>query len=152
MSSPPDATSMPFALSVVTVAPGRGHPTKRLIPDAEGRPIADPEHGLWIARGSVQHVQVLGLHGLAALIQRIRTRKTPALVHGVPKGSAIKERWKLVPDAAYTGTPGTIARTLDCFAYPEPTKLLMLDVDHEPEAPVQVDTVEALLEHLQAFW
>lgn len=125
-----DALTAPFSLSLLTAT--KGSASKRLVPDVHHRPIRDPEHRLGISAGRVEHVQVAGLTGLAALLQRVSTKQ--ALVHGIPIGSAPGEVFKLVVAEQFTGTPGTIARTKACIQYPPGPHLLMLDRDPEPEA------------------
>src|SRR5207249_7254388 len=84
MTADLDATTVPVSLSLLTAT--TGHASKRLIPDAWGRPVKDPGHRLSIAAGTVEHVQVPGLPGLGAVLQRLTPQH--ALVHGIPKGSA----------------------------------------------------------------
>lgn len=146
----PDACTAPVALTLVTVTPGQGHATKRLIADADGRPMSDPARALWIAGGQAQHVQVPGLAGLRDLLTGIRPNQV--LVHGIPHGSAPGDVWTLLTAEHYLGTPGTIARTLDCFAYPRDLCVIMLDYDVDPAAHVTVTSAEALMAHMAAIW
>ena len=140
MSAALDALTMPFPLSVITVT--RGHATKRLVPDAHGKPIRDPAHRLGISAGRLEHVQVAGLAGLADLLQHVSPKQ--ALVHSIPIGSVPGDVFKLVLAEKFTGTPGTIARTKACIQYPPGPRLLMLDRDPAPEAE-PVATAEELM-------
>ena len=145
-----NASTAPVELTIVTVTPGQGHATKRLIAGADGRPMSDPARALWIAGGQAQHVQVPGLAGLRDLLAHVR--RNQALVHGVPHSSAPGNVWALLTAEHYTGTPGTIARTLDCFAYPRDLCVLMLDYDVDPAAHVTVTSAKALMAHMAALW
>ena len=113
MTAPLDATTAPFSLSLLTIS--KGNASKRLIDNGQGIPMTDPGQGLWIAEGWVTHLQVPGLGGLQDVLAGVQTNQ--ALVHGVPKGSAPDDMWRLVMAQQYTGEPGTIARTLECFTY-----------------------------------
>src|SRR5262245_26231337 len=144
------ALTMPVDLSVVTVTPGQGYATKRLVPDAEGRPSTDKARGLWIAGGRVQRVQVPGLSGLRDLLAGISKRQ--ALVHGVPHDSTPGEVFTLLTSTRYSGVPHTVARTLERFRYPAPRAVMMFDVDPEPGSVVQVTTAAALMAHLAGLW
>lgn len=146
MIIPCDARTAPFDLSVVTVAPRMGHATKKLIADAQGRPVSDPQRSLWIAGGHVERVTVAGLTGLRDLLAGIK--RTQALVHGVPRRAAPGEVLTLLISEDYTGAPGTVARTLECFAYPDNLFTFMLDYDPDPGAPNQVQSAAALMEQL----
>ena len=148
MTPPQDATSVPFSLSVLTAT--NGHASKRLVADAFGSPVRDPNHSLGIAAGRVEHQQVTGLNGLADLLTHIGPKQ--ALVHGIPKGSLPGTHYTLVTAERYTGAPGTVARTLECFDYPEGIRLLMLDYDTEPDAPVTIDTPSELVTRLPGIW
>src|SRR5438874_3241963 len=118
-----DATTVPFSLSVLTAT--KGHASKRLVPDAHGKPVRDPGHTLGISAGRVEHVQVAGLNGLRDLLQRVTQKQ--ALVHGIPKGSNLGDVFQLLRAEKYSGAPRTIARTLDCIDYPPGVRLIMLD-------------------------
>lgn len=83
MSTTRDALTTPFSLSVLTAT--KGNASKRLIPDAHGRPIRDPAHSLGISGGGIEHVRMAGLRGLRDLLARIQHNQV--LVHGIPKGS-----------------------------------------------------------------
>ena len=148
MTAPLDATNAPFSLSLLTVS--KGNASKRLIDNGQGIPMTDPGQSLWIAEGRVTHLQVPGLGGLQDVLAGVQTNQ--ALVHGVPKGSAPDDMWQLVVAHKYTGEPGTIARTLECFGYPTPLALLMLDYDPDPAAQIQVDSAEVLMGHMSALW
>jgi len=130
MSPALDAFTTPFSLSVLTAT--KGDASKRLVPDVAGKPIRDPAHSLGISAGRIEHVQVPGLAGLADLLQRVTAKQ--ALVHGIPRGSAPGDVFKLVVAEKCTGPPGTLARTKACIQYPLGPHLLMLDRDPEPEA------------------
>ena len=145
-----DALTTPFALSVVTVAPGKGHATKRMIADAQGRPIKDPQRALWIAGGTLERVEVAGLQGLAALLTRVT--KAQALVHGVPKDASHGPLWELVTAEHFTGAPGTITRTLDHLDWPNGPHLLLLDYDPDPHASAPVTSADELLDRLAVGW
>jgi hypothetical protein len=54
MSPSLDAMTTPFSLSVLTAT--KGNASKRLVPDAHGRPVKDQTHSLSIAAGSIAHV------------------------------------------------------------------------------------------------
>lgn len=125
-----DAARTPFSLALLTAT--KGNASKRLVPDGNGHPIKDPEHRLGISAGRVEHIRLAGLAGLRDLLARIQPNQ--ALVHGIPNKSTPGTRYKLVVAERYTGAPGTIARTLDCFAYPPGARLLMLDYDPDPQA------------------
>jgi hypothetical protein len=125
-----DALTTPFSLSVLTTS--KGNASKRLVPDAHGKPTRDPAHHLGISAGRLAHVQVAGLAGLADLLQHVSP--TQALVHGIPIGSTPGDAFTLVVAKKFTGAPGTIARTKACIQYPAGPHLLMLDRDPEPEA------------------
>src|SRR5262245_24721611 len=114
MSPARDALTVPFSLSVLTAT--RGNASKRLVPDAHGKPIRDPAHNLGISAGRVKHVQVAGLTGFDDLLQRMTPQQ--ALTHGTPKDSTPGDTFVLLTAARYSGAPGTIARTLDCIDYP----------------------------------
>ena len=117
-----------------------------------GKPIRDPAHSLGISAGRVEHVQVPGLAGLADLLQRVTAKQ--ALVHGIPRGSAPGDVFKLVVAEKFTGAPGTIARTKACLQYPPGPHLLMLDHDPDPEAePIAnaEDLVHRMASVLPAF-
>jgi hypothetical protein len=146
--SPLDAATTPFALSVLTAT--KGHASKRLVPDAHGHPIKDPAHHLGISAGRVEPVQLAGLAALGELLARIQPNQ--ALVHGVPKDSTPGATYKLVLAEQYTGVPGTIARTLECFDYPPGVRLIMLDYDPDPEAPQRITSPQTLIERLAAIW
>ena len=132
-----DALTTPVSLTVLTAARGRGNASKRLIPAwSDGRPIRDPAHSLGISAGRVEHVQVPGLAGLRDLLARIQHNQ--ALVHGVPIGSQPGDVLMLLLANHFTGVPGTVARTLECFVYPPGARLLMLDYDPDPAAPDRI--------------
>ena len=143
-----DALTASVSLTVLTAI--KGNASKRLIADAHGRPVPEPTHSLWIAEGHVEHVQVAGLGGLRDLLGRITPKQ--ALVHGIPTGSLPGAMLQLVVAQKYTGVPGTIARTLECFSYPPGLCLIMFDYDPDPTAQVQVTSAAALLEHMAALW
>jgi hypothetical protein len=143
-----DAITTPFSLSVLTAA--RGNASKRLIPDAHGHPVRDPAHSLGISAGHMKHVRVAGLTGLADLLQHVTQQQ--ALVHGVPKGSNPGDSYTLVLAEHYTGAPGTVARTLECFDYPPGTRLLMFDVDPDPTAPETIASAQELMARLTGIW
>jgi hypothetical protein len=143
-----DAATTPFSLSLLSAT--KGNASKRLVPDAHGYPIKDPEHDLGISAGRVEHVQLQGLAGLCDLLARIHDNQ--ALVHGVPKDSTPGSHYKLVLAEQYTHVPGTIARTLECFDYPPEVRLIMLDYDPEPEATYRLSSAEELIERLGAIW
>jgi hypothetical protein len=145
-----NALTAPVDLSVITVTPGQGYATKRLVPDAEGRPMTDKSRGLWIAGGRVQRVQVPGLTGLRDLLAGIT--KQQAVVHGVPHGSSPGDVFTLRTSTRYRGVPQTVARTLEQFAYPAPRALLLFDYDPEEAATVRVTTAAALMTHLAMLW
>ena len=145
-----NALTAPVELTIVTVTPGQGHATKRLIAGADGRPMSDPARALWIAGGQAQHVQVPGLAGLRNLLAGIGSHQ--ALVHGVPHSSAPGDVSALLTAEHYRGTPGTIARTLDCFAYPRDLCVIMFDYDPDHAAHVTVASAEALMAHMAAIW
>ena len=135
MTTPLDALTTPVSLTVLTAARG-SNASKRLIADWSGRPIRDPTHSLGISAGRVEHVQVPGLAGLRDLLARIQHNQ--ALVHGVPTGSQPGDVLMLLRANHFTGVPGTVARTLECFAYPPGARLLMLDYDPDPAAPDRI--------------
>jgi hypothetical protein len=143
--------TVPFALSVVTVAPGKGHATKRIIADARGHPTKDPQRVLWISSGTLEQVEVAGLQGLAELLTGVT--KAQALVHGVPRDASHGPRWELQTAAHYTGRPGTITRTLEHLDWPgRGPHLLLLDYDPAPQAQAPVTSADALLDRLAAVW
>jgi hypothetical protein len=148
MSPALDALTTPFSLSILTAT--RGNASKRLVPDAYGRPVKDPAHSLNIAAGRLEHVQITGLTGLRDLLQRITPQQ--ALVHGVPIGSDPGDIFSLHTAERYTGVPGTIARTLDCIDYPPGVRLLMCDYDPAPEAPETVTSAHELVTRLTGIW
>jgi hypothetical protein len=148
MSGLLDSTTTPFSLTILSAT--RGNASKRLIPDAHGQPIKDPKHSLSIAAGRVEHVQVAGLAGLSELLQRITPQQ--ALVNGIPNGSSPGEVFDLVTSKNYTGTPGTIARTLACFDYPAGCRVVMFDRDPDPLAPTQVTSAQDLIACLAGIW
>jgi hypothetical protein len=148
-SPPTDPRTTPFALSVVTVAKGQGHATKKIIPDAQGRPIKDPQRGLWIASGALERVEVAGLEGLRTFLHDVT--KQQALVHGVPKDPT-QARWTLVTAEHFTGEPGTITRTLEHLEWPAGPHLLLFDYDPDPQAQTPVQSAEALIARLGAVW
>jgi hypothetical protein len=148
MTSALDAFTTPFALSVLTAT--KGNVSKRLIPDAYGRPVSAPAHSLGIAAGRIEHVRVAGLDGLHVLLTRIQHNQ--ALVHGIPHGSRPGDVLTLVLAEKYTGTPGTIARTLDCIDYPPGVRLLMFDHDPDPAAPEGVTSAKDLVARLAGIW
>src|SRR5207245_3764374 len=84
MIPPLDALTTPFSLSLLTAA--RGNASKRLVPDAHGKPMRDPAHRLGISTGRVEHVHVAGLPGLVDLLEHVPRKQ--ALVQGIPIGSA----------------------------------------------------------------
>src|SRR5437899_29771 len=127
MSPALDALTTPLSLSVLTAT--QANASKRLVPDAHGKPIRDPAHSLGISAGRLEHVQVPGLAGLDDLLQHVGPKQ--ALVHGVPLDSVPGDVFKLVVAEKFTGTPGTIARTKACMHYPSGPHLLMLDRDPE---------------------
>jgi hypothetical protein len=143
-----DALTTPFSLSVLTAT--KGNPSKRLVPDANGKPIRDLAYALGIAAGRVEHVRVAGLDGLRGLLTRIQPNQ--ALVHGIPKGSHPGDVLRLVLAEQYIGTSGTVARTLDCFDYPPGVRLLMFDYDPDPAAPEGIASAGALLTRLTGLW
>jgi predicted P-loop ATPase len=143
-----DALTALFSLSVLTAT--KGNASKRLVPDAHGRPSKDPAHTLGIRAGRVEHVTLAGLAGLAALLARIGPKQ--ALVHGIPKGSTPGEVFQLVLAERYTGAPGTCARTLDCITYPDGLRLLLFDYDPDPLAPTPLASAQELTAHLATLW
>ena len=143
-----DATKTPLSLSLLTAT--KGHASKRLIANAQGYPIKDPQHLLGIAAGRVEHVQVAGLLGLRDLLQRVTHKQ--ALVHGIPKGSAPGDCFTLLTAEQYVGAPGSIARTLECIKYPDGPRLIMLDYDPTPEAPVTVANAAELVARWTDIW
>jgi hypothetical protein len=143
-----DAFTTPFCLSVLTAT--RGNASKRLIADAHGKPIKDPSHSLAISTGTLEHAELAGLIGFGELLQRVTPKQ--ALVHGIAKGTTPGTSLALVRADKYTGAPGTVARTLDCIAYPSGIHLLMFDVDPSQEAPVTVASAHELMTHLSAIW
>lgn len=148
MSLSLDALTAQFSLSVLTAT--KGNASKRLIPDVNNRPIKDPAHTLGISAGRVEHVEVTGLADLGALMQRITPQQ--ALVHGIPKDSTPGAVLTLVLAEKYTGAPGTIARTLECFDYPPGVRLLMCDYDPAPEAPETIASAHELVTRLTGIW
>jgi hypothetical protein len=143
-----DAVTAPFSLSVLTAT--KGNASKRLIPDAYGRPVSAPAHSLGIAAGRIEHVCVAGLDGLRALLTRIQ--HTQALIHGIPKGSCPGDVLTLALADHYTGAPGTVARTLACFEYPPGARLIMFDYDPDPASPEGITSAGALLARLARIW
>ena len=141
-----DASTTPFALSVLTVT--KGTASKQLLVGAGGLPVKD-RGSLAITRGVLQHLQVDGLAGLKALLLAIRPDQ--ALVHGIVKGSPPGHDAPVVTtDALRQAKPGifepdTIARSLEYLAYPAPYFLLMLDRDDHPDDPAKVATVDQLM-------
>jgi hypothetical protein len=123
-----DATTAPFSLSVVTAT--EGYATKRLIPDARGLPVKDPQRGLWIASGTLERVELHGLADFAALLPTLT--KKQALVHGVSRDGSGGQVYILVTAERYTGAPGTITRTLEHLDWPTGPHLLLLDYDPAP--------------------
>jgi hypothetical protein len=89
-----------FSLSVVTVTPGKGHASKRIILGPDGLPIKDPNHCLGISAGRIQHVRVPSLVGLQDLLLKVQPNQ--ALVHGVPKQSTPGARYRLVGPKSIT--------------------------------------------------
>src|SRR2546422_5912164 len=149
MSLSLDALSTSFSLSVLTAT--KGNASKRLIPAwSDNRPIKDPAHTQGISAGHVEHVALAGLTGFRDLLQRITPQQ--ALVHGIPIGSAHGDVLTLVLAEKYTGAPGTVARTLDCFAYPPGVRLMMFDYDPAPEAPETLANARALVARLTELW
>ena len=144
----PDAATTPVSLSLLTAT--RGNASKRLVPDAHGHPIRDPEHHLGISAGRVEHLRLDGLAGLRDRLGSIQHNQ--ALVHGIHKGSTPGNVSTLVLAEQYTGAPGTIARTLDCFEYPPGVRLIMLDYDPEPEATHRLTGAQELMDRLEAIW
>ena len=145
-----DALTLPVTLSVVTVAPGKGHATKRILADASGRPQKDPQRALWIAGGTLERIEVAGLQGLAALLTSVT--KAQALVHGIPKDASHGPLWELVTAEHFTGAPSTITRTLEHLDWPTGPHLLLLDYDPDPHASCPVTSNDALLDRLGAVW
>jgi len=143
-----DAATTPFSLTLLTAT--KGNASKRLVPDGNSHPVKDPEHRLSISAGWVEHIRLAGLAGLRDLLARIQPNQ--ALVHGIPHESTPGTRYTLVVAGRYTGTPGTIARTLDCFAYPPGARLLMLDYDPEPQATHRLTGPQELMDRLAAIW
>jgi hypothetical protein len=139
-----NALTVPVSLSILTAT--QGHASKRLIPDAQGAPIRDPAHSLGISAGRLAHVQVAGLTGFAALLQQVTQHQ--ALVHGIPKGSRPGDAYTLLTAKRYAGAPGTIARTLDCLAYPPEVFLMMFDYDPDPAAPETIGSAVELMTRL----
>ena len=131
-----DATTTTFSLSVLTAT--RGNASKKLIEDAHGQPARDPTHSLAIAAGRLEHVELPGLEGLAALLGRVTLKQ--ALVHGVPIGTragthaALVTAERLEAERAKHPEELIIARSAAGIAYPEGVKLLMLDIDPAPDA------------------
>jgi hypothetical protein len=172
MSTALDALTAPFSFSMVTAT--RGNVTKRLVPDALGRPVKDPTHHLSITAGYIEHVRVAGLTGLRDLLQRITQQQ--ALVHGIPKGgpqltpiwhnlTAQPMLWEGHPQwstpgdiftlttvEGYSGAPGTITRTLDHIDYPPGVRLLMCDYDPDPAAPASIASARELVTRLTGIW
>src|SRR5712692_1561459 len=138
------ASTTSFSLSLLTATTGNA--SKRLVPDANNRPIRDPEHSLGISAGRIQHVQVAGLIGFADLMQHVTQQQ--ALVHGVPKGSTPGDVYTLVLAEHYTGALGTVARTLECIDYPPGVRLLMFDYDPDPTAPETIASAQELMARL----
>ena len=143
-----DALTTAVSLTVLTAT--KGNASKRLIADTNGRPATDPNHSLWIAEGHVEQVQVAGLEGLRDLLGRITPAQ--ALVHGVPTGSFPGAMFTLVVAHKYTREPGTIARTLECFSYPQDLAVIMFDYDPDSTAQIKVTSAEALIEHMATLW
>jgi hypothetical protein len=144
------ATSAPFSLSVITVT--KGNASKQILAGANGLPIKG-QGSLAISAGMIEHVRVPGLAGLQALLRDIRQNQV--LVHGVVKGSVPGDVAPLVTKEflkqAKTGTlaPGTVARSLECIAYPSELFLLMFDRDDNVEDPTKLTSADELF-HLLA--
>jgi hypothetical protein len=148
VNRPLDALTTPFSLSLLTAT--KGNASKRLVPDAYGKPSRDPAHSLGISAGRLELVQVLGLAGLADLLQRVSSMQV--LVHGVPKGSNPGDIFSLLTAERYTGAPGTVARTLACIDYPPGVRLLLLDYDPDHAAPANIASAQELMAKLTGIW
>ncbi|MFO1352331.1 MAG: phage/plasmid primase, P4 family [Gammaproteobacteria bacterium] len=135
------ALDQQFSLSLLTATSGRA--TKRIVADAQGRPVKDVSASLGISAGRVEPIAVAGLEGLRTLLLNVTPKQ--ALIHGIPKGSRPGDRFKLVTADKFTGAPGTIARTLQCFEYPPDARLIMLDIDPDPSAPTTVNSAAELM-------
>ena len=112
MIPPLDALTTPFSLSLLTAA--RGNASKRLVPDAHGKPMRDPAHRLGISTGRVEHVHVAGLPGLVDLLEHVSRKQ--ALVHGIPIGSAPCEAFQLV--VCSTSMPSLMSLTTNAPSTP----------------------------------
>src|SRR5262249_15568092 len=140
-----NALSTRFAISLLTAT--KGHASKRLVPDANGRPIKDPKHSLAISEGRIQHLQLQGLDGLRDQLQRVTDKQ--ALVHGVIKDSAPDDVFTLTTVKDYTRDPTTRTRTLAHIAYPSGVRVITFDHDPEPEAVVHLESAADLMQRLR---
>ena len=94
-----DAAITQFALSLLTVS--RGSASKKLVADADGRPVRDPTQQLSIASGTVEHLVLDGLEGLRTLLEHSTTRQV--LIDGIPRQSQPGDRFRLVVSSKFTG-------------------------------------------------
>jgi hypothetical protein len=60
--------------------------------------------------------------------------------------------YQLVLAERYSGAPGMVARTLECFSYPAGVRLIMLDYDPEPEAIERLTGTHELMDRLARIW
>lgn len=147
----PDALTIPVPLSIITVAPGQGRATKRIIHNAQKLPIKDPHSQPSIAAGTLELVTVNGLEGLAALLAGVDQRQ--AIVHGVPIDQTHGPLWKLITEKNDHGLPGTITRTKKTLHFPPGYFTLMTDYDDDQESPpAPLDSAQALVARLAAIW
>src|SRR5262249_16694852 len=148
MSAALDATTTPFSLSVLTAT--KGHASKKLVPDAHGRPVRDPAHSLAIAAGRIEHIQLAGLAGLHDLLQG--TQHHHPLVLGVARESPPGPLFRSPTLKAYARAPDPRPRSLAHIAYPPGPRLLMFDYDPAPEAPETLASADELITRLTEIW
>ena len=148
-----DASTTPFACTVMTAAKGAGHATKELIAHpVTGAPMKNQARDLGIWRGTVQHLELAGLAALAHLLPTLDKRQ--ALIHGVPVDTVPDTILPLVMEdklGARGTPPGAIARTLQHFAYRRP-HLLMFDIDPDPYERYSLPDAPALMAKLASLW
>ncbi len=129
-------------LSIITSR--KGSVQKRIIADANGRPVKDGNHSLGISEGVGEDVTVDGLQGLAALLSSLESNQALVL------GQTGLGKQRIVPKDKLNGQPNTIARSKDFYHWPASIHPLLFDHDPEPGQP-ELTANEFWADLLQVF-
>lgn len=122
----------------------RGSVQKRIVADANGRPVKDGNHSLGISEGVGEDITVEGLQGLAALLSNLRSNQALVL------GQTGLGKQRIIPKDKLDGQPNTIARSKDFYHWPASIHPLLFDHDPEPGQP-ELTANEFWADLLQVF-